>query len=93
MTQRSVTPSVTVRADVLAQAHARSREFGLRASEAPDFHPLRPLVLRETDEGLELTNGVEVTFFSELVALLRSLPVEEVPSGTWVTASLKLTMR
>ncbi|BFG76057.1 sigma-54-dependent Fis family transcriptional regulator [Paraburkholderia terrae] len=47
MTQRSVTPSVTGRADVLAQAHARSRDFGLRASEAPDFHPLRPLALRD----------------------------------------------
>jgi len=50
VTQRSVTPSVTVRADVLAQAHARSREFGLRASEAPDFHPLRPLALRDLVE-------------------------------------------
>ncbi|CAB3773006.1 sigma-54-dependent Fis family transcriptional regulator [Paraburkholderia humisilvae] len=26
--------------EVIAQAHARSREFGLHAHEAPDFHPL-----------------------------------------------------
>ncbi|MBN3757427.1 sigma-54-dependent Fis family transcriptional regulator [Paraburkholderia sp. Tr-20389] len=50
MTQRSVTPSVTGRADVLAQAHARSREFGLRASEAPDFHPLQSVALRDLVE-------------------------------------------
>ncbi|MEM5372126.1 sigma-54-dependent Fis family transcriptional regulator [Paraburkholderia azotifigens] len=50
MTQRSVTPSVAGRADVLAQAHARSREFGLRASEAPDFHPLQPFALRDLVE-------------------------------------------
>ncbi len=31
--------------DVIAQAHARSREFGLHASEAPDFHPLRQIEL------------------------------------------------
>ncbi len=50
MTQRFVTPSVTGRADALAQAHARSREFGLRASEAPDFQPLQPLALRDLVE-------------------------------------------
>ncbi|ACC72581.1 sigma-54-dependent Fis family transcriptional regulator [Paraburkholderia phymatum] len=50
MTQRSVTPSVMGRADALAQAHARSREFGLRASEAPDFHPLQPFALRDLVE-------------------------------------------
>ncbi|MBP0594315.1 sigma-54-dependent Fis family transcriptional regulator [Paraburkholderia sp. LEh10] len=50
MTQRFVTPPVEGRADVLAQAHARSREFGLRASEAPDFAPLQRAVLRDLVE-------------------------------------------
>ncbi|SIT50627.1 Transcriptional activator of acetoin/glycerol metabolism [Paraburkholderia piptadeniae] len=50
MTQRSVTPPAAGRADVIAQAHARSREFGLRASEAPDFHPLERLALRDLVE-------------------------------------------
>jgi len=47
VTQRSVTPPATGRIDVIAQAHARSREFGLRASEAPDFQPLQRTVLRD----------------------------------------------
>ena len=32
--------------DVIAQAHARSLQVGLRASETPDFHPLREPALR-----------------------------------------------
>jgi transcriptional regulator of acetoin/glycerol metabolism len=35
---------------VIAQAHARSVETGLRASETPDFHPLRRVALRELVE-------------------------------------------
>jgi transcriptional regulator of acetoin/glycerol metabolism len=35
------------RPDVIAQAHARSLEIGLRASETPDFHPLPRPALRE----------------------------------------------
>ncbi|SEJ05168.1 sigma-54-dependent Fis family transcriptional regulator [Paraburkholderia diazotrophica] len=50
MTQRSVTPPAAGRADVIAQAHARSRDFGLRVSEAPDFHPLERLALRDLVE-------------------------------------------
>src|ERR1700754_4241711 len=33
--------------DVIAQAHARSRNFGLHAHEAPDFHPLRHTQLQD----------------------------------------------
>ena len=36
--------------DVIATAHARSLRVGLRASEAPDFHPLRRPALRELVE-------------------------------------------
>jgi transcriptional regulator of acetoin/glycerol metabolism len=32
---------------VIAQAHARSRNFGLHAHEAPDFHPLRHIQLQD----------------------------------------------
>ncbi|MEZ0603275.1 sigma-54-dependent Fis family transcriptional regulator [Paraburkholderia sp. IW21] len=47
MIHRPATPSAIGRPDVIAQAHARSLEVGLRASETPDFHPLRRLALRE----------------------------------------------
>ncbi|WP_025597271.1 sigma-54-dependent Fis family transcriptional regulator [Burkholderia sp. WSM2230] len=47
MSHRPATPSRTGRPDVIAQAHARSLELGLRASEVPDFHPLRRPALRE----------------------------------------------
>ena len=47
MSHRPATPSRTGRPDVIAQAHARSLELGLRASEMPDFHPLRRPALRE----------------------------------------------
>jgi len=47
LTQRSATPPAVGRPDVIAQAHARSLELGLRASETPDFHPLRRPALRE----------------------------------------------
>jgi transcriptional regulator of acetoin/glycerol metabolism len=36
--------------DVIAQAHARSLQVGLRASETPDFHPLREPALRNLVE-------------------------------------------
>jgi transcriptional regulator of acetoin/glycerol metabolism len=44
---RPATPPTLGRPDVIAQAHARSLEVGLRASETPDFQPLRRLALRE----------------------------------------------
>ncbi|MEC5404704.1 sigma-54-dependent Fis family transcriptional regulator [Paraburkholderia sp. MPAMCS5] len=47
MTDRPATPPSIGRPDVLAQAHARSLGVGLRASEMPDFHPLRRPALRE----------------------------------------------
>ncbi|OAJ52891.1 sigma-54-dependent Fis family transcriptional regulator [Paraburkholderia ginsengiterrae] len=47
MTDRSAMPPTFGRPDVIAQAHARSLEIGLRASETPDFHPLRRPALRE----------------------------------------------
>jgi transcriptional regulator of acetoin/glycerol metabolism len=47
LTHRSVAPPTLGRPDVIAQAHARSLEVGLRASETPDFQPLRRLALRE----------------------------------------------
>ncbi|MFM0209791.1 sigma-54-dependent Fis family transcriptional regulator [Paraburkholderia sediminicola] len=47
MTLRSATPPTIGQPDVIAQAHARSLEVGLRASETPDFQPLRRLALRE----------------------------------------------
>ncbi|HZZ05257.1 sigma-54-dependent Fis family transcriptional regulator [Paraburkholderia sp.] len=47
MIHRPATPPAIGRPDVIAQAHARSLEVGLRASETPDFHPLRRLALRE----------------------------------------------
>ncbi|CAB3800936.1 Acetoin catabolism regulatory protein [Paraburkholderia ultramafica] len=47
MTHRPATPASIGRPDVIAQAHARSLEIGLRASEIPDFHPLRRPALRE----------------------------------------------
>ena len=47
MSHRSATPPTVGRPDVIAQAHARSLEVGLRASETPDFHPLRRPALRE----------------------------------------------
>jgi sigma-54 dependent transcriptional regulator, acetoin dehydrogenase operon transcriptional activator AcoR len=36
--------------DVIGQAHARSLQVGLRASETPDFHPLQNTALREVIE-------------------------------------------
>ena len=36
--------------ELIAQAHARSLEVGLRASETPDFHPLRQPALRDLVE-------------------------------------------
>ncbi|TDY54208.1 transcriptional regulator of acetoin/glycerol metabolism [Paraburkholderia rhizosphaerae] len=36
--------------EVIAQAHARSRDFGLRTHEAPDFHPLRHNLLLDLVE-------------------------------------------
>ncbi|WGS52939.1 sigma-54-dependent Fis family transcriptional regulator [Paraburkholderia sp. D15] len=50
MTHRPASPASIGRPDVIAQAHARSLEIGLRASETPDFHPLRQLALRELVE-------------------------------------------
>ena len=50
MVHRSATPPIIGRPDVIAQAHARSLEVGLRASETPDFHPLRRPALRELVE-------------------------------------------
>ncbi|CAE6726868.1 sigma-54-dependent Fis family transcriptional regulator [Paraburkholderia haematera] len=47
MNHRAATPPAIGRPDVIAQAHARSLEVGLRASETPDFHPLRRPALRE----------------------------------------------
>lgn len=47
MSHRPATPPTIGRPDVIAQAHARSLEVGLRASETPDFHPLRRPALRE----------------------------------------------
>ncbi|WP_345816624.1 sigma-54-dependent Fis family transcriptional regulator [Paraburkholderia sp. PREW-6R] len=47
MTQRSATPPVIGRPEVIAQAHARSLRTGLRACEAPDFQPLGQPALRE----------------------------------------------
>jgi transcriptional regulator of acetoin/glycerol metabolism len=43
---RSAIGQPAAQLEVIAQAHARSRDFGLRASEAPDFHPLRQPDLR-----------------------------------------------
>ncbi|WP_118183376.1 sigma-54-dependent Fis family transcriptional regulator [Paraburkholderia phosphatilytica] len=51
MASHSLAPTAAARADVLAQAHARSQRCGLRASEAPDFQPLRELALRELIDG------------------------------------------
>ena len=58
MTHRPGTPTTAPlavrpladRTDLLAQAHARSVEVGLRASETPDFHPLRQPALRNLVE-------------------------------------------
>ncbi|WP_090534678.1 sigma-54-dependent Fis family transcriptional regulator [Paraburkholderia sartisoli] len=50
MTQRYSTPPATALPDVIATAHARSLSVGLRAAEAPDFHPLRRPALRELVE-------------------------------------------
>ncbi|MGF6724362.1 transcriptional regulator of acetoin/glycerol metabolism [Paraburkholderia sp. GAS41] len=58
MTQRPGTPLTTPMAarpsteqpDVIAQAHARSLQVGLRASETPDFHPLHAPALRDLVE-------------------------------------------
>jgi transcriptional regulator of acetoin/glycerol metabolism len=47
VTHLPATPPNIGRPDVIAQAHARSLEIGLRASETPDFHPLRRPALRE----------------------------------------------
>src|ERR1700760_4595691 len=33
--------------ELIAQAHARSQQVGLRASETPDFNPLREAALRD----------------------------------------------
>jgi sigma-54 dependent transcriptional regulator, acetoin dehydrogenase operon transcriptional activator AcoR len=43
----TVTPPNGARADMIAQAHARSRALGLRASEAPEFHALGGANLRD----------------------------------------------
>jgi transcriptional regulator of acetoin/glycerol metabolism len=43
---RSAIGQPAAQLEVIAQAHARSRDFGLRATEAPDFHPLRQPDLR-----------------------------------------------
>jgi sigma-54 dependent transcriptional regulator, acetoin dehydrogenase operon transcriptional activator AcoR len=50
LTHRPASPASIGRPDVIAQAHARSLEIGLRASETPDFHPLRRVALRELVE-------------------------------------------
>jgi transcriptional regulator of acetoin/glycerol metabolism len=50
LSHRPATPSRIGRPDVIAQAHARSLELGLRASEMPDFQPLRRPALRELVE-------------------------------------------
>ncbi|WP_322031093.1 sigma-54-dependent Fis family transcriptional regulator [Paraburkholderia sp. J76] len=47
MTRRPVTPHDAARADAIAQAHARSRALGLRATEAPEFDALAATDLRE----------------------------------------------
>ncbi|WP_233884403.1 sigma-54-dependent Fis family transcriptional regulator [Paraburkholderia flagellata] len=47
MTRRPVTPHDAARADAIAQAHARSRALGLRASEAPEFDALAGADLRD----------------------------------------------
>ena len=47
MTRRPVTPHDAARADAIAQAHARSRALGLRASEAPEFDALASADLRD----------------------------------------------
>ncbi|HZZ13465.1 MAG TPA: sigma-54-dependent Fis family transcriptional regulator, partial [Paraburkholderia sp.] len=47
MVQRTATPAPSGRPEVIAQAHARSLEVGLRQSERPDFQPLRRTALRE----------------------------------------------
>ncbi|WP_321961921.1 sigma-54-dependent Fis family transcriptional regulator [Paraburkholderia sp. J7] len=47
MTRRPVTPHDAARADAIAQAHARSRALGLRATEAPEFDALAAADLRE----------------------------------------------
>ncbi len=47
MPQSSVLPAAAGRIDLLAQAHARSAAFGLRAAEMPDFSPLSRVALRE----------------------------------------------
>ena len=51
MNPRPVPPAPAARTDAIAQAHARSRELGLRASEAPDFQPLRDADLRGLIDG------------------------------------------
>ena len=47
MTYHPAMPASFGRPDVIAQAHARSLEIGLRASEIPDFQPLCRPALRE----------------------------------------------
>ncbi|RAR65189.1 GAF modulated Fis family sigma54 specific transcriptional regulator [Paraburkholderia unamae] len=47
MTRRTVTPHDAARADSIAQAHARSRALGLRATEAPEFDALAATDLRD----------------------------------------------
>jgi len=47
LSHRLATPPHIGRTHVIAQAHARSLELGLRASEVPDFNPLRRPALRE----------------------------------------------
>ncbi|MFM0741044.1 sigma-54-dependent Fis family transcriptional regulator [Paraburkholderia xenovorans] len=47
MVHRSASAADIGRPDVLAQAHARSLEVGLRQSETPDFQPLPRSALRE----------------------------------------------
>jgi len=47
----TVKPPEAARADMIAQAHARSRAIGLRVSEAPEFHPLGRADLRDLIDG------------------------------------------
>ncbi|MGF6770481.1 transcriptional regulator of acetoin/glycerol metabolism [Paraburkholderia sp. GAS199] len=50
MVHRSASPATIGRPDLLAQAHARSLDVGLRQSETPDFQPLARTALRELVE-------------------------------------------
>ncbi|TDV34341.1 GAF modulated Fis family sigma54 specific transcriptional regulator [Paraburkholderia caballeronis] len=77
MTRRPVPPASAARTDAIAQAHARSRELGLRASEAPDFQPLRDNELR----GLIDCNH---TLYSEALPVLEALHAQIVDTQSMV---------